>query len=152
MEGNIYNTSIFSFPLNLFTNLKSGDENRTHVPGVLLSVGISWLVNVSFSLPSLSPDWSLFLQIFWRKFYMHITLLPYMLFVLPIVSYLFDRPYNIRMKSRNCVASHNAVFPNPLLLLVSWGPIILPGILLSVLQYIHTAVLWVMVLSNSVGG
>ena len=64
----------------------------------------------------------LFVQVFWLKFYMHITLLPYMLFVLPIMSYLFHHHYKIRMKSRNCVASHNAVFPNPLLLLVLEAP------------------------------
>ena len=104
------------------------------------------------SLSHLCLPTGLFLQVFWLKFYICITLLPCMLFVLPIVSYLFDHHYNIRMKSRNCEASHNAVFPNPWLLLVSWGPNILPGILHSVLQYIHTAVPWVMALCNFVGG
>ena len=104
------------------------------------------------SLSHLCLPTGLFLQVFWLKFYICITLLPCMLFVLPIVSYLFDHHYNIRMKSRNCEASHNAVFPNPWLLLVSWGPNILPGILHLVLQYIHTAVPWVMALCNFVGG
>lgn len=111
------------------------------IPGLLNCLSVSHLC-----LPT-----DLFLQVFWLNFYMHIILLPCMLFDLPIVSYLFDHHYNIVMNSRNCEASHNAVFPNPLLL-ISWGPNSLPGILFSVLLYIHTAVLWIMAFYNFVGG